>query len=307
MSAEALDSLDLPKKGKKTLPNLVAVAKCRIHESDFLPGVDHRWRSRGGIQIGAEDFKNSITHMLIFNSFDVWIYAGTALDHMQYPLYVELSHCPAPGSSKPTEKMLAVTGQSDAALTDQLAKCARRQLQPMYIPAEFAHYQGWFFFELVKSKPRLKALLISSFGIRNPKMCRNCIDSYLSTTSWNDEHILWPFHCCISIKGFQSGQCSNCVWNVKADCDWRHLSVYQADEPRSGLLEAPLLGKDGVAQAGSSQQTEGSRQMSVGQLNPQSSPRITDQWPVMPWDDELDGMAVVKNAKLAIDRIMGKK
>ncbi|VTT61733.1 unnamed protein product [Fusarium fujikuroi] len=87
MSAEALDSLDLLKKGKKTLLNLVAVAKCRIHESDFLPGVDHRWRSRGGIQIGAKDFKNSITHML--------------------------------------EKMLAVTGQSDAALTDQLAKCAR--------------------------------------------------------------------------------------------------------------------------------------------------------------------------------------
>ncbi|SCN89249.1 uncharacterized protein FFB20_08457 [Fusarium fujikuroi] len=82
MSAEALDSLDLLKKGKKTLLNLIAVAKCRIYESDFLPGVDYRWRSRGGIQIGAKDFKNSIIYMLIFNSFDVWIYTGIALDHM---------------------------------------------------------------------------------------------------------------------------------------------------------------------------------------------------------------------------------
>ncbi|SCO20960.1 uncharacterized protein FFE2_14783 [Fusarium fujikuroi] len=82
MSAEALDSLDLLKKGKKTLLNLVAVAKCRIHESDFLPGVNYRWRLHGGIQIGAKDFKNSITYMLIFNSFNVWIYTGIALDHM---------------------------------------------------------------------------------------------------------------------------------------------------------------------------------------------------------------------------------
>ncbi|KAH7147255.1 hypothetical protein DER46DRAFT_629412 [Fusarium sp. MPI-SDFR-AT-0072] len=315
MTTEALDSLDLLKKGKKNLPNIVAITKCNISEEEFLPGVDHQWRKRGGIQITAKAFEESVSHMTIFNSFDVWICAGKALDRMQYPLYVELAHCPPPNHTKVTNqsalsfwvKILSLSGSTDAALSDQLDKCLRRQLQPIYIPAEFAHYQGWFFHELVGSMPRLKALLISSFGIRNPKMCRNCIISYLLTTSWNDEHILWPFHCCISIKGFQSGQCSNCVWNTKSNCDWRSLSVYQADKPRSGLLEAPLLGKDNLPQSGSALPADKPREVSEDQLNPRLCPRITSQWPLVPWDSELNGEDVVKAAKREIDKLVGKK
>ncbi|KAL9563698.1 hypothetical protein ACKAV7_012087 [Fusarium commune] len=65
MTTEALNSLNLLKKGKKNLPNIIAITKCNISEEEFLPGVDHQWRKRSGIQITTKAFKESVSYMTI--------------------------------------------------------------------------------------------------------------------------------------------------------------------------------------------------------------------------------------------------
>ena len=144
---------------------------------------------------------------------------------------------------------------------------------PVYIPAEIAHPEGIFFDNLVSRPERLKAFFIACHGRQNPLMCKHCIRSYTKSVTSNNEHVLYPFHACLSISGFQDGSCANCVWNADSACEWRFLSNYQPKAVRGGPLDLSLAGH--LANSTSSR----SNSYFTGVLNRQSCPRITNKWP----------------------------
>jgi hypothetical protein len=268
-------------KTRGQLPDISDLVETEVSASIFEKARPLEWNNHGAVKTNPEEVSNEV---LILNDFITIITCGgRALDRYKYPLYVRLSFAPGPHASNKDKinhviEMFQTLGGQDAVvkqLLDQLKKQPRMQL--IYTPADLAHPFGWFFHQLAKpTKPMYKkALLISLMGTRNAIMCRSCIRSYTTNKSWNDEHVLWPFHACISLKDAMGCSCSNCVWRGVADCDWSYLPGYVAKSPNEGTLNYSLKGM----MTGNKLDPFG---WSEDQLNPNTTPYIASTWPVLP-------------------------
>ncbi|KAL7939970.1 hypothetical protein V8C42DRAFT_349860 [Trichoderma barbatum] len=145
--------------------------------------------------------------------FEVWAVGGCVFGHLGLPIYAEIAFtdCFDPGSKllEFAEKLspeaffwenMFEKRPVDLQNARRLLDSGRRQ-NPVYIPAEIAHPRGWFF-SAVQSRPqRAKALLVAFCGRANPRLCSHCIRSYSSTVTSAREHVLFPFHDCISTSG----------------------------------------------------------------------------------------------------------
>ncbi|PHH80917.1 hypothetical protein CDD80_5837 [Ophiocordyceps camponoti-rufipedis] len=110
------------------------------------------------------------------------------------------------------------------------------------VPAELAHPQGYFFHHLIERHPEhIRAFAVAICGYRNPMKCQSCIATWCSTITHAREHVLFPFHECVSLQGVDGGSCANCIWNgsTAETCEWRFLSGYQ---PRDAIEEGDVLG-----------------------------------------------------------------
>jgi hypothetical protein len=114
----------------------------------------------------------------------------------------------------------------------------------VYIPAELAHPRGWFFQALFVRPERVKALFVAFYGQVNPRLYSHCIRSFTSTVNCVREHVLFPFHNCISLPGRWSGDCANCLWSAHADCSWRFYPGYQLQAGDNGCIDVPFQGRN---------------------------------------------------------------
>lgn len=272
---------DLATKKRSQLPDISDLVETEVSASVFENARPLTWNGRGEIKTNPENVPNEV---LILNDFiTVAICGGRALDRQNYPLYVELLFQP---DHNPTNKarinlaveMFRTLGQFDSVLTALINRLEKQtRIQLIYTPADLAHPYGWFFHQLADpGKPmRKKAFLISLMGTRNAIMCRRCIRSYTTQKSWNNEHVLWPFHACISLNDAMGCSCSNCVWLGYSDCDWSNLAGYVAQSPNEGTLAYSLKGK----MTGNKVDPLG---WSEDQLNHDTAPYITGSWPVLP-------------------------
>lgn len=209
----------------------------------------------------------------VLKSFRVWFCGFRALDRLGRPLYVELD-VQFPSSSSRSALLIWFLRQlpfRDSTITSGIGLLATHVLQSVFIPADWAHPGGYFFTNLPSQLYLLKALIIAFVGVINPVMCRCCIRSYFSTTTRFDEHILTPFHACISVPSFMNGQCANCVWHNRPDCDWKFLHGYLASGRQEGPRKFPLGGRATIPNTSTSFASDA--------FNSRSCPRIISEYP----------------------------
>ncbi|KAL7940508.1 hypothetical protein V8C42DRAFT_349442 [Trichoderma barbatum] len=164
--------------------------------------------------------------------FEVWTVGGCVFGHLGLPIYAEITFA---NCFDPDSKLLDFAEKLspevffwgnifkqrplDLQNAQHLLNSGRSR-NAVYIPAEIAHPRGWFF-SAVQSRPeRAKALLVAFYGQVNPRLCSHCIRSYSSTVTSAREHVLFPFHDCISTSGYWHGDCANCLWSGRSDCSW---------------------------------------------------------------------------------------
>lgn len=76
--------------------------------------------------------------------------------------------------------------------------------------------------------------MVAFIDYQNPIICSGCINAYISNLSFSREHILTPFYACRSVPGFMGGQCANCIWHARGDCEWVSLRGYHPTTARDG-------------------------------------------------------------------------
>lgn len=294
MSGDSNKLALLERKGRKQLPNVQHLANCEIFSYCFGKGNSSSWSDRQDTKVTLQSESEVARYELIKQTFNVWICSHQAVDRNGYPLYVELAFASA-DTAFVAKRFFETFIRPDGTLVNALLHVGGKKPKSMYIPADFAHPKGHFFHQLLSCRPeRVKALLIAAYGLRNPILCSCCIRSFLSTASWNKEHILYPFHTCISLGSFQDGKCANCVWHMK-QCEWSSLGGYKATGPREGPLDWPLLGKDSLE--------EQSDSWGVDQMNQITCPRVTCQFPS---GSAKEDARVIEDAAKVIQRI-GKR
>lgn len=174
------------------------------------------------------------------------------------------------------------------------------RLRQVLIPAELAHPSGWFFYKL--SRPEcIKALFISFCGQRNPRMCTSCIQTYSCTLTSVKEHVLFPFHECISLPNATDGSCSNCVWNGSqaVDCEWRAFPGYRLKAKDKGVMTSPFAGKNW------DQSVPDGKEPEFEYMNLRDAPRLLCDVP-NPWDNKvLEGRALAHCRNVARTPRMG--
>lgn len=209
----------------------------------------------------------------VLKTFRVWVCGFRALDRLGRPLYVELDvQFPASGSREAfLVWFLKQLPFRDSTITAGIGLLATRTLQQVFIPADWAHPGGYFLTNLPSYPYLVKALIVAFVGVINPVMCRCCIRSYLSTTTRFDEHILTPFHACISAPGYLNGVCANCLWHNRTDCDWKCLHGYMASGRQEGPRKFPLGGRATIPNMSTSYASD--------VFNPRSCPRIIGEYP----------------------------
>lgn len=196
-----------------------------------------------------------------------------ALDRDGNPLYVELAF-PDDNGNDPKQhatRFFSSIGRIDDQTKTILNLITKTALQPVYIPADFAHPRGHFFDQLIERRERWLALGVAFLGIRNPVLCSHCVKSYVANVSWNKEHIIFPFSACISIKGFKGGRCANCIWQRDGECEWEKVPGYLPTSTVEGPQSWPLQGKESLVQYPAS--------YGIDQLNHESCPRVSHQYP----------------------------
>jgi hypothetical protein len=112
----------------------------------------------------------------------------------------------------------------------------------VFIPAEHAHPHGYFFHVLAERPSRLRALFVAFYGKRNPRARAHCINSYTRTVTSAREHVLFPFHECISLSWYASSCCANCIWHEDATCSWSQWRDYLLEAPSTASEESVLTG-----------------------------------------------------------------
>ncbi|RTE69500.1 hypothetical protein BHE90_016116 [Fusarium euwallaceae] len=311
MSAQSPAEI-LVNKRRNVLPNIQTIATSKVSHSDFQKGVSSQWNNRGGFQFNPseaklstlpkagskvlsalEDLSNQMIKQ-VHECLKVWICSRFALDRDGFPLYVELAFDDQRGHDpkKLAKRFFENCGAPDKVMLELVGLISKRPLQPIYIPADFAHPRGWFFKQLITRPEHRKALGIALLGHRNPILCRHCCQSYFTNTSWNKEHILYPFSNCVSIRGFMGGKCANCVWHQKP-CEWEFMTGYQPKSAIEGPLDWPLLGKDTPANA--------PPEAGIDQLNPESCPRISCVYPSLIGSADQDNQLLQEMRKTALE------
>lgn len=231
MSKNSNELALLEGKGREQLPNIQPLAACEIFPGYFGRGNSSSWSDRQNIKVTLQSESEVARYDLIKQTFNVWICSHQAVDRNGYPLYVELTFKDKDSASI-AKRFFETFIRPDGALFNALLGVKGKKPMSMYIPADFAHPKGHFFHQLLSCRPeRVKALLIAAYGLRNPILCSFCIRSFLSTVSWNRQHIIYPFHTCISFRSFQDGKCANCVWHMK-QCEWSSLGGNKATGPQ---------------------------------------------------------------------------
>lgn len=145
--------------------------------------------------------------------------------------------------------------------------------RPVYVPAEFAHPKGLFIRSIVERTERLQGLLVARYGQRNPILCSHCISSYTTTRTSAHEHILSPFHECISWTSAPDAACANCLWKgLASSCEWREFPAYRFGSQDIQSSQFALLGRNGST-------TTGTFTADIELPNPRDCPRLTRAWP----------------------------
>lgn len=143
--------------------------------------------------------------------------------------------------------------------------------RPVYTPADSSLPCGWFLMCLATRPEHERALFAAFYGKRNPRTRQNCARSFETNVSVDGEHILYPFHACVSLNGLGGGKCSNRIWHARSDCVWGGLENYRSDRKEHGSIDRPLKGQD---------MPDDKREVVIiDYLNPLSAPRITRDLP----------------------------
>lgn len=198
-----------------------------------------------------------------------------ALDRLGLPLYVELAlrGDNRPDGGRAAKKSLCQWIQMrqgrdrvlDSAIP--IINSSKVEVQPVFIAADLGHEHGYMVREISSRLEHMKALIVAFIGYQNPIMCSCCIRSYTSNFSVSREHILTPFHACRSVPGFMGGQCANCIWHSRSDCEWLSLRGYQPTTARNGQPSDHLKG---------SSRLECATSYAVSVLNHVSCPRVVE-------------------------------
>ncbi|KAM0080394.1 hypothetical protein ACKRZS_007454, partial [Fusarium odoratissimum] len=258
-----------------------AIAQPRIDVSVFERGRRHTWNNRGLLKQPDQVSRGAY---LASEHFAIMLCAGKALDRYGYPLLVEI-HFKSDEDQTSINHAISFfrgLGIRDAVLDTAIEFLSKRQrLNNIYINAELADPNGHFWDQLgdTNRPVHAKALILQLVGLRNPFMCKGCIRSYTTQKNWNDEHLMYPFHCCASLKGVMDGRCANCIWHGYTDCVWQYLQGYMPSNPLEGQLAWSLRGKDNI-------NTPDPAAFIIDSINEQSAPRITSLWPIVQQPDE---------------------
>ncbi|KAL4721851.1 hypothetical protein ACLX1H_011345 [Fusarium chlamydosporum] len=251
MSRPGPSNDDLRQLRRKDLPDCIDLMEEDVSVDIFESGRSSSWRGRGDITEPSRNTKMILNYVMPVPS------GNRGLDRNGFPLYVELVFRQTDDRS-PVEsavKMFRALGIKDQVLhnlTDLLA--TRQTMNQVWIPADLAYPYGWFFNQLgdASHPHRLKGLLINMLGAQNPIMCKGCIRSYTTNKSWNLEQFIGD-----------------------GNCEWADLPGYIPNDPQEGTFGYALQGKKSVG-------GRDPKGWSLDQLNPDSAPRITLQWPVHP-------------------------
>lgn len=265
----------LPRFQREHLPDIRDLVEDEVSADHFENARSSSWKQRGEI---TRDPTN--IHKAILQHVKPVHCGGRALDRKGNPLYVELVFR---GNDDPAQviqsavNMCRSLGSTDGTLNDMITTLGRQTtLNQVYIPADLSHPYGLFFKHLANGSHinRLKGLIINLVGGQNAIMCTACIKSYLSNVTVEKEHFMFPFHACKSISGMANGACGCCVWRGEGTCEWSTLRGYVATHANEGT---PTWRLGGRATLGS----EDPQGYNKDQLNRESAPRLTHNWPVL--------------------------
>ena len=254
----------LPRFQRKHLPDIRDLIEDEVSADHFDNARSSSWKGRGEITRAPTPI-----HQAILQHVKPVHCGGRALDRKGNPLYVELVFR---GNDDLTQviqsavNMCRSLGSTDKTLNNMIKAVGRQNtLNQVYIPADFSHPHGIFFQHLANTSHinRLKGLIINMIGGQNAIMCTACIKSYLSNVTVEKEHFMHPFHACKSISEFANGA-----------CEWSTIRGYVATHANEGT---PTWRLGGRATLGS----EDPRGYSKDQLNRESAPRLTYNWPVL--------------------------
>nr|CEG05030.1 unnamed protein product [Fusarium clavum] len=265
----------LPDFKREHLPDIRDLIEDEVSAGHFEKGRASAWKQRGEITRNPTNI-----HETILKHVKPVPCGSHALDRKGNPLYVELVFRGINGNAQLIQSavnMCESLGSTDRTLKEMIKAVGKQKtLNQVYIPADFSHPYGIFFKYLADTSHinRLKGLIINMIGGQNAIMCSACIKSYLSNVTIKKEHFLHPFHACKSISGFADGACGCCVWRGEGTCEWSIVKGYVATHANEGT---PTWRLGGAATSG----REDPQGYSKDQLNSQSAPRLTYNWPVL--------------------------
>jgi hypothetical protein len=264
---------------REDLPDISDSTEDEVSADIFERARSSSWRGRG--DIWANPSRNT---QQILNYIKPVPSGYFGLDRHGFPLYVELyfyqdKNKTAIESAVAMFRALDIYDSVMEKLTDHLG--TQRTINQVWIPADLSHPHGWFFRQLgdATHPHRLKGLLINLMGSQNAIMCKPCIRSYTTSKTWNNEHFMYPFHACKSLPGLTDGQCGCCVWRGDGKCEWADLPGYIPIHPQEGTLGYSLQGKKTAGRLDP-------KGWSVDQMNVESAPPLTFDWPVLHQDGE---------------------
>ncbi|RCI12912.1 hypothetical protein L249_0765 [Ophiocordyceps polyrhachis-furcata BCC 54312] len=288
------------------LPNVTSLVGRPVGTEEMTVLSTLAWSGRTELKI-----RPTMEYFRMHSIFELWHKGGKNLGHLGVPVYVELAfrqEVPDQAPSSVQEEMSDTTpleyfvsrflGPRERSTIAMKLKVPRVTC----IPAELAHPQGYFFKQLIEvHRPEYyRAIIVAVFGQRNPRMCGHCIRSWSTTTTCHREHVLSPFHECVSMPGMANFTCANCIWNGTraATCDWREVPGY-ADGKEDGealQMRGCFAGGEGVADLAVAYEDY---------MNPRVSPRLAKDMPNPFVDDGLqpgennDWVAIEERAQAA--------
>lgn len=267
---------------RSQLRSIVDLARCEIDEAEFEKGMMLTVKNRGDIHLTKQQIDSPQgIYGIIHHQVEIWLCGYQALNRFGAPLYVEVVlRGPQTQLDRHLDawwRRLTPGDETIAAAIDALPISMDRYRQ-VYIPADVGHPRGWFIKMLAERPERKKAFFVAFYGIRNPLCCRHCVRSFTKNVSSSGEHILFPFHACVSLPGFMDGKCANCIWSSDSTCTWKYLPGYRLTLEDGGRVDRALWGKD------FDDGDEGT--YSVDTLNIISAPRISSWLPYVDDDGE---------------------
>ncbi|KAL6891918.1 hypothetical protein GGI43DRAFT_414540 [Trichoderma evansii] len=238
---------------RSRLPNVSALVDTPVVAAKTSCERFLSWRQR--TDLFSPDASSAHHDDLVSTCIYVWSVGGVNIGRLNLPLYCEVDFAEvfpddcslpyvSPTDSPEVHFWRVAFNRSAADLAFALRLVDEEPSNAVYIPAELAHPQGWFFHSLFLRPERVKALFVAFYGRANPRLCSHCIRSITSTVNCAREHVLFPFHDCISLPGRWGGDCANCLWSAHSDCSWRFYPGYQLCAEDRGCTDVCFHGRD---------------------------------------------------------------